>query len=229
MTAQADVGASADVGAAVPLLAEATRHIGHFQIRNRGTIGGSIAHADPAAEYPAVALALDAELDVESRAGRRTIPAGTFFEGTWTTALAADELLVAVRVPVWEPPAGFAVAEIAARAGDFAIAGVACAVRLGAAGAVERSAIALIGLGPTPLRAPAAVRALIGARPDGADLAEIGRLAVADIEPPGDWHASGGYRRKVGGRLVAQALGRAIGQANGAGGGRADRNGGGDA
>jgi carbon-monoxide dehydrogenase medium subunit len=210
MTRQADVGADPEVRASAPLLAEATRYIGHFQIRNRGTIGGSIAHADPAAEYPAVALALGAELEVASRAGRRTIPAAQFFEGTWTTALSADELLVSVRVPVWGPRAGFAVEEVAGRAGDFAVAGVACGVQLGPGGAVERAAIGLIGLGRTPERAAAAEAALTGATPDAPYLAEIGRVAVADVDPPADVHASSAYRRKVGGWLVQRALARAF-------------------
>ncbi len=115
----------------VALLAAATPLIGHFQIRNRGTLGGSIAHADPAAEYPAVALALDAELDIAGPAGARTVPAAEFFVGTWETALADDEVLVAVRFPVWGEGSGFSVEEVARRHGDFAIAGCACGVEVG--------------------------------------------------------------------------------------------------
>ena len=107
-----------------------TPFIGHFQIRNRGTIGGSIAHADPAAEYPAVALALDAELEAQSPTGRRTIPASGFFHGTWSTDLADDEVLVGVGFPVWEGRCGYAVEELARRHGDFALAGAVVAVQL---------------------------------------------------------------------------------------------------
>ncbi len=136
----------------VALLAAATPLIGHFQIRNRGTLGGSIAHADPAAEYPAVALALDAELDIAGPAGARTVPAAEFFVGTWETALADDEVLVAVRFPVWGDGSGFSVEEVARRHGDFAIAGCACGVQVGD-GRISRAAIALFGVAGTPVRA----------------------------------------------------------------------------
>ncbi|MCK9928496.1 FAD binding domain-containing protein, partial [Frankia sp. Mgl5] len=122
-TTEAVVGADAEVARGVPLLARATALIGHAQIRNRGTLGGSIAHADPAAEYPAVALALDAELEAASPRGRRVIPAAEFFTGLWSTVLEPDELLVGVRFPVWTGRCGFAVREFARRHGDFAMAG----------------------------------------------------------------------------------------------------------
>src|SRR5262245_3698757 len=144
-TTDAVVGASAEVAKAVPLLARATPLIGHFQIRSRGTLGGSIAHADPAAEYPAVALALDASMEVASARGRRTIAASEFFEGLWTTSMQPDELLVGVSFPVWTGRCGFAVEEFARRHGDFAIAGAALAVELDAGDRVRRSAIGLIG------------------------------------------------------------------------------------
>jgi carbon-monoxide dehydrogenase medium subunit len=196
-TTQATVERSDDV---VPLLAEATPLVGHVQIRNRGTVGGSIAHADPAAEYPAVALALDAELDVLGPSGPRTIAAADFFLGLWTTALAEDELLTAVRFPVWDGPCGFAVEELARRHGDFAIAG-AC-VGIGP----DRTAISLFGMGPTPIRATAAEAAAAG----GASPEEIGRLAVDDLEDvPADVHGSADYRRHVGAVVVARAWRRA--------------------
>src|SRR5205823_2126867 len=141
MTRQSTVEHDGAAGGAVPLLAEAIPLIGHFQIRNRGTIGGSIAHADPASELPAVALALDAELEVAGPAGVRRIPAAEFFVGTWTTSMGEDEILGAVHFPVWSGRAGFAVEEVARRAGDFALAGVVAAVELNDAGAVQRSAI----------------------------------------------------------------------------------------
>ena len=136
----------------MPLLARATPLIGHFQIRNRGTVGGSLAHADPAAEYPAVALALDAELEAASPRGRRTIPAAEFFSGLWTTELAEDEILTGVRFPVWEGRCGHAVEELARRHGDFAIAGAVVSVQLDG-DRVQRCAIGLLGLGSTPERA----------------------------------------------------------------------------
>src|SRR3546814_8132134 len=125
---------------------------GHSQIRNRGTAGGSIAHADPAAEYPAVALALDAEMEATSPRGTRRIPAAEFFTGLWSTALEADEILVGTYFPVWSGRRGFAVQEFARRHGDFAIAGAAVAVELGGDDRVQRCAIGLLGLGSTPHR-----------------------------------------------------------------------------
>jgi carbon-monoxide dehydrogenase medium subunit len=136
MTRQSTVEHDTAAGEAVPLLAEAIPLIGHFQIRNRGTVGGSIAHADPASELPAVALALDAELEIAGPGGTRRVPASEFFVGTWTTTIGEDEILSAVHFPVWAGRAGFAVEEIARRSGDFALAGVVAAVELDDAGAV---------------------------------------------------------------------------------------------
>ena len=171
-TTQAAIERSAEVAEAVPLLARATPLIGHFQIRNRGTIGGSLAHADPAAEYPAVALALDAELEVlgHRRAGA-PCPPREFFTGLWSTAVGDDELLTAVTFPVWSGRCGFAVREFARRHGDFAIAGAAVAVELDDDDRVRRCGIGLLGLGSTAQRAAAAEAAVIGmpvgdARPD---------------------------------------------------------------
>src|SRR3954465_2627408 len=124
MTTQRTVEHDAAAGEGVPLLAQAIPLIGHFQIRNRGTVGGSIAHADPASELPAVALALDAELEIASQRGNRRVPASDFFLGTWTTSVGEDEILAAVHFPVWEGNSGFAVEELARRSGDFALAGV---------------------------------------------------------------------------------------------------------
>ena len=129
-TTEATVGSAAEVAANVPLLARATPLIGHFQIRNRGTLGGCIAHADPAAEYPAVALALDARMETLSPRGPRTIAASDFFTGLWSTAMAADELLVGVSFPVWSGRTGFAIEEFARRHGDFAVAGAVVGVQL---------------------------------------------------------------------------------------------------
>jgi carbon-monoxide dehydrogenase medium subunit len=214
MTRQAAAEHSALVGQ-VPLLAQAIPLIGHFQIRNRGTVGGSIAHADPASELPAVALALDATMVVASPSGEKTVPASSFFVSTWTTSLDADEVLTAVRFPVWEGQAGFAVEEFARRSGDFAVTGVACGVALSSSGdRVERASIALFGMGPTPLRAADAEAALAGTAANGADLAEIGQVAVRGTAPPDDLHGSSDYRRKVGAHLVTRALTRALQEAS---------------
>jgi aerobic carbon-monoxide dehydrogenase medium subunit len=204
-TTQATIGASADLAAAVPLLVRATPLIGHFQIRNRGTLGGSLAHADPAAEYPAVALAMDAELELLSPRGRRRLAAADFFTGFWSTALEPDELLVRVRFPTWTGRCGSAVREFARRHGDFAVAGAAVAVGLDADDRVERCSISLIGMGSTPVRASGAEAAVVGETPPPA-ASEIGAMAVADLDDiPSDLHGSAEYRRRVGAAMVARA------------------------
>ncbi|MFB4309682.1 FAD binding domain-containing protein [Actinomadura sp. GTD37] len=214
-TTQAAIGRSADVAADVPLLARATPLIGHFQIRNRGTIGGSLAHADAAAEYPAVALALGARIEARSPRGARTIPADLFFTDLWTTDLAADELLTGVVLPVRRGRCGFAIEEFARRAGDFAIAGAAVAVELDGDGRIGRCGIGLFGLGPTALRATAAEDALTGAAADGVDAEEVGRTAVSALESvPADLHASADYRRQVGAVIVARAWRLALKEAS---------------
>jgi carbon-monoxide dehydrogenase medium subunit len=212
-TVDAVVEDDAELAARVPLLARVTPLVGHFQIRNRGTVGGSIAHADPAAEYPAVALALGAEMEAVSRRGRRRIPADTFFTGFWTTELAPDELLAAVRFPVWAGRCGFSIREYARRFGDFALAGAVVAVQVDGDDRIERCAIGLLGLGPTPLRATAAERAAVG---QGAAVAadELGHLAMSELtEVPSDLHGSDSYRRRVGAAMVSRAWVEAIGEA----------------
>lgn len=211
---EAAVGSSPEVESAVPLVHRVTPFIGHFQIRNRGTLGGSIAHADPAAEYPAVAVALDARMEVASARGGRTIEATDFFDGLWTTTMAPDEMLVGVTFPVWGPRSGFAVEEFARRHGDFAMAGAAIGVELAEDGRVRRCAIGLIGVGSTPER-PAAVEAgLVGRHVDEIEREELGRLAMGGLESiPSDLHGSADYRRRVGAVMVARAWSRAVEEA----------------
>ncbi|MET0628971.1 MAG: xanthine dehydrogenase family protein subunit M [Acidimicrobiia bacterium] len=195
---------STDVVSAVPLLARATANVGHFQIRNRGTLGGAVAHADPAAEQPAVAVALDAVIEIAAQGSTRDVAAADFFKGTWTTALEPEELLTAVRFPVWSGRCGSAVEEVARRAGDFALVGAVCAIALGDDG-VERAAIALFGVGDTPVRASEAEAVLT----QGGDAAEAAARAVDVIEPIDDLHASAAYRRTVAGVVVRRAIERA--------------------
>jgi aerobic carbon-monoxide dehydrogenase medium subunit len=215
-TTAAAVERSADVAAALPLLARATPFVGHFQIRNRGTIGGSLAHADPAAEYPAVAVALDAELEALSPRGTRCIPAGAFFTGLWDTVLESDELLTGVTFPTWSGRCGFAVEEVARRHGDFAIAGAAAAVELEGDDHVRRCGTGLIGLGSTPLRAARAEAAATGAAVGDVDADELGRLAVADLDAvPSDLHGSAAYRARIGAVMVARAWSAAAEEARG--------------
>jgi len=214
-TTDATVGADDVVAAAVPLLTRVTPYIGHFQIRSRGTLGGSIAHADPAGEYPAVALALDAQMEAVSPRGPRHIPAGDFFTGLWETALEPDEVLAGVRFPVWTGRRGFAVQEFARRHGDFAIAGAVMAVGLGDDDRVSRCAIGLLGLGSTPKRAIQAEAAVIGRAATDVDADELGDLATAGLEDiPADLQGSASYRRKVGAALVSRAWTDAINEAS---------------
>ncbi|MDA8043944.1 MAG: xanthine dehydrogenase family protein subunit M [Actinomycetota bacterium] len=209
MTRQTTAEAHRDV-ALVPLLHQALPLIGHFQIRNRGTVGGSTAHADPASELPAVALALDAEMVIHGPAGGRVVPAREFFVSTWTTGLKPDEILTAVRYPVWPGHCGFALEEFARRSGDFAIAGVACGLEVDQDGDVARAAIAYFGMAPTAVRASAAEAALVGSPARGADLAEIARLAASNTDPGDDIHGSAGFRRRVAAHLTERALERAL-------------------
>lgn len=202
---QATAEHSALVREAAPLVAKALPHIGHFQIRNRGTVGGSIAHADPASELPAVAVALDAIIEATGAAGTRRIAASDFFVSTWETSLADGEVLSAVEFPVWGPGSGFAVEEIARRHGDFALAGTTVGVQL-ADGKIVKAAIAMFGVASTPVRSAEAEAALLS----GADAAEVGRVAASGLNPSDDIHASGAYRKQVAAVIVARAITAAL-------------------
>jgi aerobic carbon-monoxide dehydrogenase medium subunit len=217
-TTQAEIGGSGLIARRLPLLSRATPLIGHFQIRNRGTIGGSLAHADAAAEYPAVALALDATIEALSPRGTRTIPAAEFFTGIWTTALEPDELLTGIAFPsaadIQGGEQGFAIEEFARRSGDFAVAGAAVAVGLDPDGRVSASGIGLFGLGPTALRAAAAEAAVAGIAASDIDPAEVGGAAMADLDSvPSDLHGTADYRKKVGAAMVARAWEKAVKEA----------------
>jgi carbon-monoxide dehydrogenase medium subunit len=205
-TPHAYVGMDDEVAESVPLLTLSTPHIGHFQIRTRGTLGGAIAHADPAAEYAAVALTLDASIEAASARGRWQIPAADFFTGLWETALAPDEILTAVRFPVWSGRAGFAIQEFARRHGDFAIAGATVAVELDDDDRVVRCGIGLLGLGSTPKRATIAEDAVVGTAVTDITPEEVGRLAMSGLaDVPTDLQGSASYRTRVGAAMVARA------------------------
>lgn len=197
---------------ACPLMAEAIPLIGHTAIRNRGTVGGSIAHADPAAELPTVAVCLDAELVAQGPGGERTIPAAEFFTGFFTTALAEDEILTAVRIRSAGPGTGAAYEEVARRHGDFAMAGVAAAVRLDG-DAVAEARIAISGVGPAPVRASKAEAALAGQAADDRTLAAAADAAVADLNPSSDLHGSAAYRKHIAGVLIRRAVATATARA----------------
>ncbi|GGL01030.1 FAD binding domain-containing protein [Nocardia jinanensis] len=214
-TTHAAVGRDPDIRRDVPLLHRATPLIGHFQIRNRGTIGGAIAHADAAGEYPAVALTLDAQMHTVSPREQRTIPAAEYFTGMWSTAMEPDELLTGITFPVWRGRAGFAIEEFARRAGDFAMAGAVVAVRLDADSRIERVALGLIGLAPTPLRATTIEAELIGRPAAEVAAAEIGNSVTAGSSSvPADIHGSADYRRRIGAVMVARAWTRAVEEAS---------------
>jgi carbon-monoxide dehydrogenase medium subunit len=197
---------SAVVAAHCPLLAEAVRQIGHFQIRNRGTIGGSIAHADPAAELPTVLTALGGEVVITGPGGVRTATASEFFITLFTTSLGSDELVTAVRFPTLGPGTGSAFRELARRSGDFALVAVAAALALDETGAVRSARIALGGVDLVPVRAAGAEAFLAGKRPDPATLAKAAALVAGEINPESDLHATAEYRRALAAVLTGEAL-----------------------
>lgn len=205
-TTDAAVEASSEVAASAPLLAKATPLIGHFQIRNRGTVGGSLAHADPAAEYPAVVLALDAQMEVLGSQGTRIVEAADFFTGFWETEVAADELLTGISFPVWSGRCGFAIEEVARRHGDFAMAGAAGAIRLDGDGRCAEVRLAFFGVGPTPVRLPEAEAFLRGRRLDEATLTDLARLVSDRVDPDSDVHAGGDYRKHLAGVLAKRVV-----------------------
>jgi CO/xanthine dehydrogenase FAD-binding subunit len=209
MTRQRAVETSRLVRQRCPLLAEAMPQIGHVQIRNRGTLGGSLAHADPAAELPAVVAALEGELVVRSARGRRVLGPEQFFTGYLSTAIESGELLVELRLPVTPPRTGSAFLEVSRRHGDFALVGVAATITLDEAGVCTAGALALTGVGPTPVVAREAVRTLVGVKPTPAAFDEVGHRVSAALRPDHDLHASSEYRQHVGGVLARRALARA--------------------
>jgi carbon-monoxide dehydrogenase medium subunit len=201
----------------LPLLVEASRYVGHPAIRNRSTVGGSIAHADPAAELPAVLLALDGEILARSPSGSRVIAAPDFFLGHLQTALGPDELLIEVRMRGLPAGAGSTFIEFARREGDYALAGVAAAVALAADGTISDARLALCAVGPTALRARDAEAALRGQRPGPEAWAAAAERVVAAItEPPSDIHGSADYRRHLAGVLTRRALAAAAERATAA-------------
>ena len=212
----ADVELSPVTGRANPLVAAAMPHIGHRAIRNRGTVCGSLAHADPAAELPAVALATGAELVARSSTGERAIPAAEFFLGYLTSALDETEVLTAVRFPPWPDRTGGSVQEISRRHGDYALVGLAALLGLRDDGRVERAALSFFGAGATPVRVPEAEAVLIGERPEPSAFAEAADVVAKTIEPPGDNHATAAYRAHVAGVLTRRCLAEAAGRTGGA-------------
>jgi carbon-monoxide dehydrogenase medium subunit len=211
MTRQRTVERSALVSRRVPLIAETMPHVAHPAIRNRGTVGGSLAHADPAAELPAVMLALNARLTVSSHSAKREIEADKFFVGLFTTAVQPGELLTEIRIPPAPPRCGFAFQEISRRHGDFALVGVAAVVQLDEQGNCSNARIALLSVGDRPMLATQAGKALSGRPPSAESIAAAAdAAATTDIDPSGDIHASARYRRHLANVLTRRVLTRAF-------------------
>lgn len=205
---------SAEITAAAPIISAALVHVGHGAIRNRGTVGGSIAHADPAAELPAILLALDGQVVVTGSGGDRLIDADDFFVTFLTTSIAEDEVLTEIRIP--QPPRNvrrvWSFEEVGRRHGDFALVGTAFVADLDEDGAVRQARIALMGVADRPLRARAAESELMGRRLDDPQGIRAAAAAAADgIDPVPDAHASGEYRKEVTAALVARSIRQAAG------------------
>jgi len=201
-----DIADDARLASAHPLLKAAISHVAHYQIRNRGTVGGSIAHADPAAELPGIAVTCEADIVVMGKGGARTIKAADFFRGALTTALKMDEIITEVRLPAWPKERRWGFQEFARRRGDFAMAGVAAFYDLDKSGKASNAHIGVIGVGDKPVRLAAAESALNG-RTVGTDtIANVVSAASDAVEPQDDIHASAAYRRALVGTLVERAL-----------------------
>jgi aerobic carbon-monoxide dehydrogenase medium subunit len=205
MTRQRDIEQSAEVAKYCPLMTEALRYVGHRQTRNRGTIGGSLAHADPAAELPAICAAYDATIHLASVRGLRAVPFREFAAGFMATALEADEMIAAIDLPIWRQGHGYGFQEFARRHGDFALAGAAALLDVGANNIVRNAALALCGVAASPIRVEAAEVRLTG-QPLDAALIQSAAAAAWLVEPLSDIHASGDYRRHLAQVLSTRAL-----------------------
>jgi CO/xanthine dehydrogenase FAD-binding subunit len=214
MTRQRAIEFSPLVRQRLPLLSEATALVGHLPIRTRGTIGGSIAHADPSAEYPATLVALEGEVVVRGPRGERVVEAGDLFQSYLTTRLGPDEILSEVRLPVMSRGAGFAFEEFSRRHGDFAIVGIA-AVVMGERQGCSRARLVAAGAGPVPIRLRGAEEVLEGEGLTEAAIEAAGRLAAELVRPDSDVHASADYRRNLTRVLAGRALRRAVARMGG--------------
>jgi carbon-monoxide dehydrogenase medium subunit len=210
MTRWCDILGDARLRAAQPLLVAAIAHVAHYQIRNRGTVGGSIAHADPAAEMPGIAVTCDAVISVVGKAGTRIIAAADFFLGPLMTALQPDEIVTAIHLPPWPKARRFGFAEFARRHGDFALAGVALFYDRDAGGKARNTHVGVIGVADRPLRLHTAEAALNGTAIDAASIAAAAEAARGALDPPDDIHAGGAYRRVLAGVMLEQALNAAL-------------------
>ena len=199
---------SADVAQHAPLVAAAMPHVGHRAIRNRGTVVGSIAHADAAAEMPAVCLATDATMHIGSSAGTRDVAADEFFHGHFTTAVEPNELLTAVQFPPWSATAGGTVVEVSRRHGDYAMVGLACMIDA-PEGVVASAALAFFGVSSSAVRVAAAEAALVGQQPTTAAFEKAASIVADSLEPDSDIHATAAYRRQLAAVLTRKGLAEA--------------------
>ncbi len=191
---------------ASPLFADALPHIAHVAIRNRGTVGGNLSHADPASELPAIAVAMGARMRIKSSRGERELKAADFFVGLLTTDLQPDEMLVEITLPKTPPKSGSCFIELARRRGDFALAGIAAIVSLDDDDRCTRLRLALCGVGETPVDASAAASSLIGQRCTDAAIATVAADVQRAIAPTGSIHASPEYQRHIAGVLTRRAI-----------------------
>ena len=207
LTRYRDLERDGDFLAACPLFAEALPHIAHPQIRNRGTIGGNLSHADPASELPALAVAMQARMRLKSSAGERRVEASAFFQGALVTDIQSDEMLVEIEFPRPEPATGTCFMEMARRRGDFALAGVAAMVSLDEARRCTKMRLALCGVGETPVDASEAAARLIGQILTDEAVEVVAANVQEMIEPSGNVHATSDYQRHLAGVLTQRALG----------------------
>jgi carbon-monoxide dehydrogenase medium subunit len=201
-----DIETDARLAQAHPLLAEAIKHVAHYQIRNRGTVGGSLAHADPSAEMPAIAMTCDAELTIVGPKGARLERAANFFKGSLSTSLAPDEILTDVRLPPWPAKRRWGFLEFARRRGDFAMAGVALHYDLDEQGRVVEPHIGAFGVADSPIRLPQVEAILAGATVSEQTIAAAAEAAKQAVDPPSDIHAPSAYRRALLATLLERAL-----------------------
>ena len=216
LTRHRQLEVSETVGGRFPMLRAAVRHVAHLAIRNRGTLGGSLAHADPAAELPMMSLLLDARIEIHGPTGPRRIAARELFRSALTTDLAETEMLTRVELPFLPPGTGWGFEEVARRAGDFALAAAAATVTLAADGRVAQARLAVMGAHDTPLRVPAAEALLTGETPDRDPVEAAARAARDAVEPFDDLHASADFRRHLVAALARRALESAARRAQGA-------------
>ena len=189
-----------------PLLVAAVEHVAHYQIRNRGTVGGSIAHAYPAAELPGIVVTCEAQIAVTGKSGARVIKSADFFQGPLMTALKADEIITEIRLPAWPAQRRWGFQEFARRRGDFAMAAAAVFYDEDAGGKAKNAHVGAIGVADRPLRLGAAEAALNGQKVDDATIAKAEAAASASVNPADDIHASGAYRRSLIGTMLERAL-----------------------